>query len=68
MVTGEILSSDNSIENTDSIGTAVSLKQDDIKTVKSNIAIERYGIFAIMILFLSYSISLFQYIFKVSFF
>lgn len=51
MVTGEVLSSDDSIENTDSIGTAVSLKQDDSKTIKSNIAIERYGIFAIMILF-----------------
>jgi hypothetical protein len=68
IVIGEALSSDNSIENADLIGTAVSLKQDDSKTIKSNIAIERYGIFAIMILFLSYSISLFQYIFKVSFF
>jgi hypothetical protein len=37
--------------NADSIGTAVSLRQDDSKTVKSHIAIERYGIFAIMILF-----------------
>ena len=51
MVTGEVLSSDDSIENADSIGTAVSLRQDDNKTVKSHIAIERYGIFAIMILF-----------------
>ena len=44
MVTGEVLSSDDSIENADSIGTAVSLRQDDNKTVKSNITIERNGI------------------------
>ena len=31
---GEVLSSDDSIENADSIGTAISLRQDDNKTVK----------------------------------
>lgn len=37
---GDVLSSDALTVNADSIGTAVSLKQDDGKIVKSNIAIE----------------------------
>ena len=47
---GEVLSSDDSIENADSIGTAISLRQDDNKTVKSNITIERNGILSLFIL------------------
>ena len=46
---GEVLSSDDSIENADLIGTAVSLRQDDSKTVKSNVAIERDGILSLFI-------------------
>ncbi|MCI6643419.1 MAG: hypothetical protein MSH18_04385 [Bacteroidales bacterium] len=49
IVTGEVLSSDASIVNADSIGIAVSLRQDDSKTVKSNISIERYGILPLFI-------------------
>jgi hypothetical protein len=46
---GDVLSSDALTVNADSIGTAVSLKQDDGKIVKSNIAIERYGILPLFI-------------------
>ena len=65
MVTGEVLSSDDSIENADSIGTAVSLRQDDNKTVKSNITIERNGIskfskFIILITFIIEVIELYD--------
>jgi len=56
MVTGEVLSSDDSIENADSIGTAVSLRQDDNKTVKSNITIERNGILSLFIFLIGYSV------------
>ena len=48
-VLGEVLSSDDSIENADSIGTAISLRQDDNKNVKSNITIERNGILSLFI-------------------
>ena len=65
MVTGEVLSSDDSIENADSIGTAVSLRQDDNKTVKSNITIERNEIskfseFIILITFIIEVIELYD--------
>lgn len=42
---GDVLSSDALTVNADSIGTAVSLRQEDSKVVKNNIAIKRYGIF-----------------------
>jgi len=40
MMTGAVLSSATSIEKEEDMGIAVSLRQDDCKTVKSNIAIE----------------------------
>ena len=46
---GDVVSSDALTVNADSIGTAVSLRQDDSKIVKSNIAIEQYGILPLFI-------------------
>ena len=44
IVTGKVLSSDAFMVNADSIGTAVSLRQDDSNVVNDNISVDLYEI------------------------